>query len=79
MVKLLRGKGPLFILPWRCTQACNSNCLHCGFATNPTAPNALGTKETMKIVDKIYAFGATYFGISGGEPLQRKDLPKIME
>ncbi|MCW4035174.1 MAG: radical SAM protein, partial [Candidatus Bathyarchaeota archaeon] len=71
-------KGPLFILPWRCTQACTSNCLHCGFASTPVATDALGTEETKRIADKIYDFGATYFGIGGGEPLQRKDLPEII-
>jgi radical SAM protein with 4Fe4S-binding SPASM domain len=78
MVKILRDKGPLFILPWRCTQACTSSCLHCGFASNPPASDALGTKESMHIVDEIYDFGATYLGLSGGEPLLRKDLPEII-
>jgi len=78
MVNILRGKGPLFILPWRCTQACTSSCLHCGFASNSPASDALGTEETKRIVDEIHDFGATYFGISGGEPLQRKDLPEII-
>ena len=78
MVNVLTKKGPLFILPWRCTLACTSNCLHCGFASNPPASDALGTKETMCIADEIHDFGATYFGISGGEPLLRKDLPEII-
>ncbi|MEJ2126721.1 MAG: radical SAM protein [Candidatus Bathyarchaeota archaeon] len=72
-------KGPLFILPWRCTPACNSNCLHCGFASTAEPSNSLGTEETKKIVDKIHDFGATYFGISGGDPLLRKDLPEIIK
>ena len=78
MVNILRDKGPLFILPWRCTPACTSSCLHCGFASNPPAPDALGTEDTKHIVDEIHGFGATYFGISGGEPLLRKDLPEII-
>ena len=78
MVNILRGKGPLFILPWRCTQACTSSCLHCCFALTSPASDALGTEETKRIVDEIHDFGATYFGISGGEPLQRKDLPEII-
>ncbi len=77
-MKILRGKGPLFILPWRCTQACTSSCLHCGFASNPPTSDTLGTEESKRIADKIYDFGATYFGISGGEPLLRKDLPEII-
>jgi radical SAM protein with 4Fe4S-binding SPASM domain len=78
MVNILKPKGPLFILPWRCTQECTSSCLHCGFASNPPASDALGTKEVMRIVDEIYDFGATYLGLSGGEPLLRKDLPEII-
>jgi radical SAM protein with 4Fe4S-binding SPASM domain len=78
MVNVLTKKGPLFILPWRCTQACPSSCLHCGFASNPPASDALGTEATMRIADEIHDFGATYFGISGGEPLQRRDLPEII-
>jgi radical SAM protein with 4Fe4S-binding SPASM domain len=78
MVNVLTKKGPLFILPWRCTPACTSNCLHCGFASTPAASDALGTEETKRIADKIHDFGATYFGISGGEPLLRKDLPEII-
>ncbi len=78
MVSIVRQTGPLFILPWRCTQACTSNCLHCGFASTPVASDALGTKETMRIIDEIYDFGATFLGISGGEPLLRKDLPEII-
>ena len=78
MVKNLKGKAPLFILPWRATPACNSNCLHCGFASTSEPADALGTEETKRIIDKIHDFGATYFGISGGEPLLREDLPEII-
>ena len=77
-MKIVNKKGPLFIVPWRCTQACTSSCLHCGFASKPFASNALGTKETEEIAEKIYDFGATYFGISGGEPLLRRDLPEVI-
>jgi radical SAM protein with 4Fe4S-binding SPASM domain len=68
----------LFILPWRCTQACTRSCLHCGFASNAPAPDALGTNETKRIIDEIYDFGATYLGLGGGEPLMRRDLPQII-
>ncbi len=78
-MKVVNTKGPLFIVPWRCTQACTSNCLHCGFSSKPFAANALGTKETKEIAERIYDFGATYFGISGGEPLLRKDLPEVID
>ena len=66
-------------MPWRCTPACTSNCFHCGFANTSEPLDSLGTEETKRIVDKIHSFGATYFGISGGEPLLRKDLPEIIQ
>lgn len=75
----MRQTGPLFILPWRCTQSCTSNCLHCGFASTPFAADKLGTKETMRIIDQIYDFGATFLGIGGGEPLLRDDLLELIE
>ena len=38
-------------------------------------PNTeLSTKEAKKMVDEIHNFGAKWFGISGGEPLVRKDV-----
>ena len=77
-MNILKDNTPIFILPWRCTPACTNNCLHCGFASNSPASDALGTEETKRIADKIYDFGATYFGISGGEPFLREDLPEII-
>ena len=65
-------------MPWRATPSCNSNCLHCGFACVPEPLDSLGTEETKQVIDKIHDFGATYFGISGGDPLLRKDLPEII-
>jgi radical SAM protein with 4Fe4S-binding SPASM domain len=52
--------------------------MHCGFASNSPAPDALSTEEVKKLVDQIYNFGATYLGLGGGETLLRKDLPEII-
>ena len=32
----------------------------------------------MRIVDQVYDFGASFFGITGGEPFLRKDLFEIV-
>ncbi len=72
-------KGPLFIVPWRCTFACNYNCAHCVSSGKPTAPDELGAKDAKKLVDRIRDFGATFFGITGGEPFLRKDLFDIVQ
>jgi len=68
----------LYILPWRCTFACKSSCLHCASAAKPPFPDELGTQGAMHLVDEVYDFGASWLGISGGEPLLRKDLFEII-
>src|SRR4030042_6083787 len=70
----MQRKGPLYIVPWRCTFACDFNCVHCTSGSKAGAPDEISTKEAMKIVDKAYEVGASFFGITGGEALLRKDL-----
>lgn len=57
---------------------CTSNCIHCGFASNLNESDALNTTEGMRVVDEVYDFGAKWLGISGGEPLLRRDLFEIL-
>jgi radical SAM protein with 4Fe4S-binding SPASM domain len=71
-------KGPLFIVPWRCTFACDSNCAHCTSAGKSAVPDEMDTASAKRLVDEVYDFGATFFGITGGEPLLRKDLFEIV-
>ncbi|MFX0200132.1 MAG: radical SAM protein, partial [Candidatus Hodarchaeota archaeon] len=74
----MKNRAPMFIMVWRCTSACNLNCLYCSFRGGdlPTlpAPDELDVKGALRVVDEIYDFGATWFGLSGGEPLMRKDI-----
>jgi radical SAM protein with 4Fe4S-binding SPASM domain len=71
-------KGPLFIVPWRCTFACNRNCVHCTSAGKPAFPDEMNTAAAKRLVDQIYGFGATFLGITGGDPLLRKDLFEVV-
>jgi radical SAM protein with 4Fe4S-binding SPASM domain len=75
----LERKGPLYILPWRCTFACNYNCVHCTSAGKLAVPDEVNTEEAKRIVDQAYEFGASFFGITGGEALLRKDLFDVVE
>jgi len=77
-MRALRSKGPLYMITWRCTRACNYSCLYCSFASNPSIPDEISTEGGMHIVDQIYDFGASWFGISGGEPLLRKDIFEVI-
>jgi radical SAM protein with 4Fe4S-binding SPASM domain len=70
--------GPLYIVPWRCTFACDLNCAHCTSAGKPKAAGELITADAKKLVDRIHDFGATFLGITGGEPFLREDLFQIV-
>ena len=65
-------------MPWRCTFACDSSCAHCASAAKPPFPDEVDTAGAMRIVDQIYDFGASFLGLSGGEPFLRKDLFQIV-
>jgi len=43
-------------------------------AGKPSVPDEIDTAAAKKLVDQAYEFGATFFGITGGEALLRKDL-----
>ncbi len=73
------NKGPVFIVPWRCTFACDSTCVHCTSACKPPAEGELGTADAKKIVDQAADFGATFFGVTGGQPFLRKDLFEVLD
>ncbi len=75
----MKNKGPLFIVPWRCTFACDNTCVHCTSARKPAAQDEVSTEEAKKIVDRVAEFGATFFGITGGQPFLRKDLFEVLD
>jgi radical SAM protein with 4Fe4S-binding SPASM domain len=74
----MQRKGPLYILPWRCTFGCEFSCAHCISAGKPTIPDELDTVAARKLVDQAYEFGSTFFGITGGEALLRSDLFEVI-
>ena len=70
----MQRKAPLYILPWRCTFGCEFHCVHCTSAGKPAVQDELDTASALHLVDQAYEFGASFFGVTGGEMLQRKDL-----
>jgi radical SAM protein with 4Fe4S-binding SPASM domain len=69
----------VFIVPWRCTFECDSNCVHCTSAGKKAAADEVNTEDAKKIVDQVEDFGATFFGITGGQPFLRKDLFEVLD
>jgi len=78
MQETLRHRPLLYMMTWRCTRACNYNCTYCSFGSNPHAHNEIDTRGGFKIVEELYELGAKWFGLSGGEPLLRKDVFDII-
>ena len=75
----MKGKGPVFIVPWRCTYACENNCVHCVSAGQKAVPDEINTQDAKKIVEQVSDFGASFFGITGGQPFLRKDLFEVLD
>jgi radical SAM protein with 4Fe4S-binding SPASM domain len=48
--------------------------MYCSYTREYAKDSEVDTKTAFKVVDEIYSFGSPWFGISGGEPLVRKDI-----
>ena len=79
MISSLTSKGPLLIVPWRCTFACEANCAHCVSAGKAAFLDEVDTQGAKQIVDQVSEFGASFFGVTGGQPFQRKDLFEVLD
>ena len=53
--------------------------MYCSFGSTPkAAPDELDTKGGFRVVDEIADFGASWLGLSGGEPFLRQDIFEII-
>jgi radical SAM protein with 4Fe4S-binding SPASM domain len=66
------------VIAWESTRACNFACVHCRAQAQKEAdPKQLTTQEALGLVDQIAEFARPVFIISGGDPLQRKDIFEV--
>ncbi|MFO7276062.1 MAG: pyrroloquinoline quinone biosynthesis protein PqqE [Pseudomonadota bacterium] len=74
-----RRAGPPLWLLLELTYRCP---LHCVYCSNPVefarVEQELETHEWLRVLREARALGAVQLGLSGGEPLQRKDLEEIV-
>lgn len=63
---------------WEVTMGCNMRCGHCGSSCAEPLKDELNTEDALDLCDQIAALGLKWITISGGEPLTRKDLPKLI-
>ena len=63
------------VIAWESTRACNFACVHCrAQAQKLPDPNQLTTQEAINLVDQIADLCKPLLVITGGDPLQRRDI-----
>jgi len=71
---------PLRMIAWELTRNCNLNCIHCRAAASlGPHQDELTTDECIKILNEIAWFSSPTIILTGGEPLMREDIFKIIE
>lgn len=66
------------VVAWESTRACNFACIHCRAQAQKQAdPNQLTTEEALCLMDDIAELCKPVLIISGGDPLQRKDIFEV--
>jgi len=64
---------------WEITLACNMRCRHCGSHAGAPREDELTTAEAVRVLGELAAAGCRRLTLSGGEPLVRRDWPKLVE
>ncbi len=66
-------------ITWNYTKACNFRGIYCYSDASLPAEDELNTNEALKLIESVAELGAKSFVFSGGEPLLRKDLLKLIQ
>lgn len=61
------------------TNRCNFRCVHCAFDSGRTKMKELSLKKIKEILEDTKKLGGERIDITGGEPLVRKDITKIIK
>ena len=75
-VKFLSRRIPVAIR-WQLTNRCPSRCLYCNLWNQPSPD--LTTKQIFNIIDQVKRAGTVRISYSGGEPMMREDLGKLID
>jgi len=57
---------------------CNLKCEHCYCSSHPMASMGMSTDNVLKLIDELSEMGVMYLDITGGEPILRKDIFKVI-
>jgi AdoMet-dependent heme synthase len=68
-----------FTIAWEVTRACAFACVHCrADAQHQRHPDELTTEEGMRLIDRLADFGSPILVFTGGDPMMRRDLVKLI-
>lgn len=73
------GEPPLSFAYYAITDGCNLRCPYCYASSEKCLPGELDTAESLDLVSQIADFGTGTLVFTGGEPMLRKDLFRIVE
>lgn len=72
------SKAPLLVI-WETTRSCSLACAHCRADADTTIhPDELSTAEGRALIDQVADMGTPIMVLSGGDPLNRKDLELLV-
>ncbi|ACX73500.1 Radical SAM domain protein [Methanocaldococcus vulcanius M7] len=71
--------GAPFLVVWDITYRCNLRCKHCYANAGRPLEDELTTEEAEKVIDILGDAGVVAIAFSGGEPLMRKDIFKLID
>ena len=72
-----RPKFPLHMV-WLSTNQCNARCLHCSSNSAIKTHDELTESETLNLIDQLIETEVIDLAISGGEPLMRPDIYRVI-
>ena len=77
-IKVAR-EGSLLYIEWLITSLCQCRCIYCRHEKYKLGANPeLSTEEALNVIKQMADMGVVYVTLSGGEPLIRKDIFKII-
>ncbi|MCX5700987.1 MAG: radical SAM protein [Candidatus Omnitrophica bacterium] len=68
-------KKPLLV-SWELTKRCNLRCKYCGSWLKQD--DEIGPSQALELIRSLYAMGTRVIRFTGGEPLLREDLPRLV-
>jgi 12,18-didecarboxysiroheme deacetylase len=78
LLQFSKDKKPVVV--WNITQRCNLKCVHCySRSEDKKYSNELSTDEGIQLLDDLAGFGSPVVLFSGGEPLIRPDILKLIQ